>query len=249
MNDKDALEILKRPGNASERLAALKSLLAVPEHVSVFYAFGAPDREGSEFAGPRPKSLILEDRLTPWWEDYKRDLTRHYLDPVRRALKHSMAPVLWNALAPGACIDSADDEIWKTVRHHGIHAGLSIPLADPRARQYGSIAFVAHCERRLFDAWWKQVLPSVIGTAYLFHQGVEQNACSDTDSLTLSPREAQCLEAVARGKSSKEIAVDLRLSKRTVDLHIARASRRLGTRKRTDAVVQALLLGLISRGA
>ncbi len=44
----------------------------------------------------------------------------------------------------------------------------------------------------------------------------------------MSPRERQVAEAVATGKSAEEIGRQLRLSRRTVEMHKLRAMRRLG---------------------
>ncbi|WP_409418313.1 LuxR C-terminal-related transcriptional regulator [Phenylobacterium sp.] len=61
----------------------------------------------------------------------------------------------------------------------------------------------------------------------------------------LSPRQLDCLNLAAQGKNSPEIAVLLRISSRTVDQHIAEACERLKVRNRTQAVAEAVRLGLI----
>jgi DNA-binding NarL/FixJ family response regulator len=64
--------------------------------------------------------------------------------------------------------------------------------------------------------------------------------------VKLSPREAQVLNALAEGMSTKEIAARLRLNMRTIDLHIARLKRRLGCGSRAELVGRAVTLGLCS---
>lgn len=54
---------------------------------------------------------------------------------------------------------------------------------------------------------------------------------------TLTERQRECLEAVARGLTSKEIARELNLSHKTVDQHIAIAMERLGAKNRTAAAM------------
>ncbi|MEN3336984.1 MAG: hypothetical protein V7647_660 [Acidobacteriota bacterium] len=51
----------------------------------------------------------------------------------------------------------------------------------------------------------------------------------------LTQRERDCLRLVARGQSSKEIAIELGISHHTVDLHLRRAMRALGKNTRRDA--------------
>jgi len=52
----------------------------------------------------------------------------------------------------------------------------------------------------------------------------------------LTPRERQILAAVASGLSNKEIALQLDLSHRTVEMHRSRMMRRLGARRLSDVI-------------
>ena len=67
--------------------------------------------------------------------------------------------------------------------------------------------------------------------------------------VALSPRQRHCLERVALGQTSGEIARALRLSVRTVDQYIAEACARMGVRKRSSAVAIAVRHGLIDLAA
>jgi two-component system response regulator FixJ len=55
----------------------------------------------------------------------------------------------------------------------------------------------------------------------------------------LTARERQILDAVARGLSNKEIATELDLSHRTVEMHRARMMRRLGARRISEVIALA----------
>lgn len=61
----------------------------------------------------------------------------------------------------------------------------------------------------------------------------------------LTVRENEVLRWVARGKSAWEIGEILGITKRTVDLHVQTAVRKLGAFNRTHAVALALRDGLI----
>jgi DNA-binding NarL/FixJ family response regulator len=61
----------------------------------------------------------------------------------------------------------------------------------------------------------------------------------------LNEREIEVLTLAARGKTSVEIARELRFSKRTVDFHIDNARTKLGAATRTEAVIKAARSGLI----
>lgn len=62
---------------------------------------------------------------------------------------------------------------------------------------------------------------------------------------TLSPRERDCLLALARGLRLQAVAGELGLSVKTVDNHIAAAKRRLGAATREQAVALAIARGLL----
>jgi DNA-binding NarL/FixJ family response regulator len=61
----------------------------------------------------------------------------------------------------------------------------------------------------------------------------------------MSTRELEVLTWAARGKTSAEIAMILKLSKRTVDFHLDNARVKLGATTRIEAVIRAAIAGLI----
>jgi DNA-binding NarL/FixJ family response regulator len=61
----------------------------------------------------------------------------------------------------------------------------------------------------------------------------------------LSPREREVLQLLAEGKSMKEAAVILRISRKTVEFHKYRVMQLLGARTSADLVRHAIRQGLI----
>ena len=61
----------------------------------------------------------------------------------------------------------------------------------------------------------------------------------------LSGREREVLQLIAEGQSAKEIAVELKISPKTVEAHRTSMMRKLGARKATELVRYALRHGLI----
>ncbi|HWN51293.1 MAG TPA: response regulator [Xanthobacteraceae bacterium] len=60
----------------------------------------------------------------------------------------------------------------------------------------------------------------------------------------LSPRERQVLDGLVAGRSTKQMAYDLGISARTVEVHRARMLARLGTHSLAEAIRLAVLAGL-----
>lgn len=64
----------------------------------------------------------------------------------------------------------------------------------------------------------------------------------------MTPREVECLEWAARGKSSGEIATILSLSERGVNYHFESAKEKLSAINRTQAVAIAVSRGIVKLG-
>jgi DNA-binding CsgD family transcriptional regulator len=75
---------------------------------------------------------------------------------------------------------------------------------------------------------------------------IEQEAQATKSSRSvLSPREKECLEWVAQGKTSFEIGIILNVSENTVNFHVKNAMKKMHSRTRMVAVIQALRDGYI----
>jgi DNA-binding NarL/FixJ family response regulator len=64
--------------------------------------------------------------------------------------------------------------------------------------------------------------------------------------LGLTPRELEILPFITAGRTNAEIAADLVISPRTVDVHVSRILRKLGATRRTEAADIARRRGLVS---
>jgi len=71
------------------------------------------------------------------------------------------------------------------------------------------------------------------------------NTSSAAEPVSLTEREQEALEAVARGERSKEIASRLGISERTVKAHLASIYNKLGVDSRAAAIASAAQRGLL----
>jgi DNA-binding CsgD family transcriptional regulator len=74
------------------------------------------------------------------------------------------------------------------------------------------------------------------------HRGTSSNPAG------LTPREAEVLERMAEGLRNVEIAERHGVSVRTVDHQVSAVLEKLGARTRTEAVTEALRLGIVDAG-
>jgi DNA-binding CsgD family transcriptional regulator len=64
-------------------------------------------------------------------------------------------------------------------------------------------------------------------------------------ALGISARELTVLQALAAGRSNKEIAIELDLSPNTIKTHVAKLFEKLDAKRRTDAINRARELGIV----
>lgn len=92
------------------------------------------------------------------------------------------------------------------------------------------------------QTWLSQRLNAALLNRVLKRHRTDDNAVppGPPDANTLSLRELQVLELLGAGKTTKEIAFELKLSGRTVDIHRANIKRKLGLRSGAELVAFAL---------
>ena len=76
-------------------------------------------------------------------------------------------------------------------------------------------------------------------------QRLGRNAARSLERGGLTRRELEILRLVAVGKTNREIARELVLSPRTVEMHVRHVLAKLGCRSRTEATTRAFKLGLL----
>lgn len=83
-----------------------------------------------------------------------------------------------------------------------------------------------------------------LGEVFLLPQ-IAQKLVDRMQEPQLSPRELEVMQAIAAGKSNKEIGVQLFISEGTVKTHVASLLGKLGVTGRTSAVREAVHRGLV----
>ena len=89
----------------------------------------------------------------------------------------------------------------------------------------------------------QSALDPVIARKLMAHLGGTSSQAQPVEPLT--PREQEVLERVAQGLTNRAIGLQLAISNRTVQGHLANTYAKLQVSSRTEAVTKALQLGLI----
>ncbi|MCP4434327.1 MAG: response regulator transcription factor [Actinomycetia bacterium] len=74
----------------------------------------------------------------------------------------------------------------------------------------------------------------------------EPQAVTESDDRVISKREEEVLQLIADGCSTPEVAAQLYISQKTVKNHLASIYQKLDARDRTQAVLQAVRMGIVS---
>lgn len=92
----------------------------------------------------------------------------------------------------------------------------------------------------------ESVLHPVVASKVLKRLFNGQGSAQDHVEPLLTKREIEVLKVAARGLSNKDIAKTLRLSSRTVQAHLGNIFNKLNVSSRTEAVISAMRVGILS---
>ncbi|MPZ31475.1 MAG: LuxR family transcriptional regulator [Rhodospirillales bacterium] len=173
------------------------------------------------------EARLISTYPLPWSAHY---LKNHYerLDPVIRRALQVTEPFEWgNGIESGELSD-AQRQLFEEAARFGIRYGFTIPIHDGR----GPVAAVTFASdeqgptfRRCVEAH-RHVLQLM---ALYFHASARRKLQSNrvVDGVALSPREYECLEWSAAGKSAWEIGRILGITQRTATFHLENAKSKL----------------------
>jgi len=170
------------------------------------------------------------------------------------ALAHAIGET---ALANGDA-DTAAEQLGQAVE---LHRGLDVPFQRAEIELRAGVALAAAGERepaleRLGDAYRTarklgarplaaEAAREVAALGESVARRLGRRAAADADGAGLSRRELEVLRLVSVGRTNREIAQDLFLSPRTVDMHVRNILRKLDCRSRVAAAHRAGELGLL----
>jgi DNA-binding CsgD family transcriptional regulator len=188
---------------------------------------------------PRP----LFGRLQPDWMLHYSSKRYGHIDPALHSAIAQTRIFQWSDLQHnnsrrvehlfGEAKDALGDE------------GIVVPIHGPR----GQIHVVIMNGDKIDKS--PETLPALrLAAMYYAEVGVELHESyeSDSDHLTLSTRQIDCLNWAAEGKSDWEIGEILSISENTVHRHIENAKKTLGVSTRMQAVVLCLRARAIISG-
>lgn len=181
---------------------------------------------------------LISNYPSAWTSCY---LKRHYerFDPVIiQALSHP-EPFKWgfgfDSLAP-----SKSQELFEEAAKFGIRHGFTIPIHNDSG-PVAAVTFAADQRRPPFERTINEHARVLQLMAMYFHTHARRKISRKQTIVgaSLSPREAECLEWAAQGKSAWETGAILGISRHTVATYLENAKTKLGVRTIVQAVACA----------
>jgi DNA-binding CsgD family transcriptional regulator len=169
------------------------------------------------------------------------------------ALAHALGEI---ALAEGEA-ELASEQLGRAVE---LHRSLRIPAERAQILHRAGIALAAAGERELAierhaEAYRlarqlaaRPLAGRAASAVEALGESVEQRlgrAATDGDGSPLTRRETEVVRLVAEGRTNREIAAELFLSPRTVDMHVRNILAKLDCRSRVEASIKAGEIGLL----
>lgn len=183
--------------------------------------------------------------------NYPSDWTNHYLrnqyeavDPVIAHVHTREYPFHWGAKVSAIEVCAEQEKLFDEAASFGIRSGFTVPVIDRR----GSVAALTFATDEANPPFlrvterYEQAF-QLIATSFHIHARRTLSSNRIVDGVALTPREYECLQWAARGKSVWEIGSILGIKRRTAAFHLDNVRQKLGVRTITQAVVRLAASG------
>lgn len=176
--------------------------------------------------------------------NYPNAWTSHYLasgyeeiDPVIDRAVRTREPFQWGCEYWSHQICGSQLQLLEEAANFGIRCGFTIPIHDPSSR-IAAVTFAADNDHAKFARCVERHQSLLQLLAILFHSRARLSLAPERSvtGIVLSPREYECLEWAAKGKSAWDIGSILNISRRTAAFHLDNAKSKLGVRTISQAV-------------
>lgn len=187
---------------------------------------------------PEEAARLVSNYPAAWTEHY---MANGYssIDPVILQARKIPRSFTWGPEADLHLRPESQIEFFEEAAGFGIRSGFTLPIHDG-PRYVAALTLSVDARQRTLDSIVERYEPTLQLVATLFHRSARRVLIADriVDGVALSPREYECLDWSAKGKTAWEISVILGISRRTVAYHIENAKAKLGVHAISEAVAR-----------
>lgn len=189
-----------------------------------------------------PARARMKETNRRWDGNWPLDWYRHYAsqdhlshDPLVARMNHEPAPFRWSSTYERA--GARERRVLDDMACLGVADGFAVPIHGPKGVVAGISIATAH-----YDLSPRDESALHISSLYLHaRMAALRPDSSPAPTRILTPRERECLEWVAGGKTDWEISQILGISEQTVHGYAQNAMTKLNARTRAQAVALAML--------
>ena len=173
------------------------------------------------------------------WTDHYLQHSYERVDPVIIKALATSDPFEWGQEFRTAPLTKPQCDLLDEAAQFGIRCGFTVPIHDPRG-PIAAVTFATDERRATFRHCIEQHRHVLQLMAMYFHAHARKQLAPNrvVDGVALSPRELECLEWAAQGKSAWEIGRLLNISRRTAAFHLDNAKAKFGVRTICQAVAK-----------
>lgn len=211
-----------------------------------------------------PIRLLLADDHRMLREGLRRSLTDEGFEVIGEAADGEEAVALADRLRPDVVLMDVTmpdvDGVEATRRLHKLHPGIRVVMLTMHADEAviaeairaGAVGYlVKDCSTDEITETLRQAVseesaisPALAGAMLDEVNRIDPVPADDSDQI-VTKREVEVLQLIADGCSTQEVAERLYISQKTVKNHLASIYHKLDARDRTQAVLQAVRMGIV----
>ena len=227
---KDALDFIEN----LDRVTTVDAAMDAIENAFARFGFRTLIVTGLPHPQERFEQVVLAKRWpTEWFKLYTaKDYIR--VDPVARQARRSFNPFEWCEARFDAAGEPRAAEVMNRARDFNMSRGFIVPIHGEDAHNACVSVGGTHLDLN------KRSRPALHLMAMYAFERVRRLLAPTHGVPRVTPREREALAWAAQGKSAWETGEILGISQRTVEEHLAAATRKLGAGNRTRAVAIAI---------
>lgn len=181
------------------------------------------------------------------WHNHYRDEYYDDIDTTMTEVYRTTVPVFWDLHEQ---LSVAKTEKEKQMRldsmQYGAEKGVCIPIHGP-FEDFSTFVFVQMKGEKFLNRW-NEIQPEMLAAAHYYYGRVKNLLLQNQEEAAayqLSIHQLQCLQLTAKQFSVNEIAKKLGITPRTVNFHLQKANKNLGTKNKHQSVAKVIEKGII----
>jgi len=243
MSFKDYNHSLKKTDSIEQLNEVLRKFLAsfsINTFAFTYYAYYPHSNNPLKFD-------YCSDNFKSWHQHYH-EQNYDGLDSTMDNVRKTVLPTAWNLKDQLREAKSARERQMRIDSiEFGAERGICIPLYGPK--EDFAVLLLVQMQGENCSSTWDSHHPEIFTASYYYYAHLQQHLLinpKENDQCILKKRELQCLQLIAHNYSVAQIAKTLHITERTVNFHIQRLNKKLGTTNKYKSLLKAMKDGLIA---